>query len=269
MICKNTVKKFCCEDISKIENYDLAIADTTQTWDCHHRMELIATGAVVDSTRQDLIDWNIYYDRPADELIFLTKAEHRALHNKVYKHSEDAKQKMSEARKGKSPWNKGKSMSEEYRRTCSESHKGNKCPWVAVALKGKKLSEEHKQKLSESHKGMRFSEETKRNIHLLLNRAETAFTRASEIAKDDILWNGYLSFNVVRTKIMVWLLEGNASPVSYEQIENSLNETIQTRKEVGFFYGSIAGDYLTLMFEKECEYAEKLMGGFQALKNEV
>lgn len=55
-------------------------------------------------------------------------------------------------------------MSEEYRRTCSESHKGNKCPWVAVALKGKKLSEEHKQKLSESHKGMRFSEETKRKL---------------------------------------------------------------------------------------------------------
>ena len=33
------VKKFCCEDISKIENYAAAIADTTQTWECHHRME--------------------------------------------------------------------------------------------------------------------------------------------------------------------------------------------------------------------------------------
>ena len=113
-----------------------------------------------------------------------------------------------------------------------------------------------------------FSEGTKRNIHLLLNRAETAFTRASEIAKDDILWNGYLSFNVVRTKIMVWLLEGNASPVSYEQIENLLNETIRIRREVKFFYDSIAGEYLMSMFEKECNYAEKLMSEFQNVESD-
>lgn len=113
-----------------------------------------------------------------------------------------------------------------------------------------------------------FSEETKRNIHLLLNRAETAFTRASEIAKDDILWNGYLSFNVVRTKIMVWLLKGNDSPVSYEQIENLLNETVRVRREVKFFYDSIAGGYLTSMFVKEDEYAENLMVEFQNIDSD-
>lgn len=110
-----------------------------------------------------------------------------------------------------------------------------------------------------------FSVDTKHNIQLLLNRAETAFTRASEIAKDDILWKNYLFFNVVRTKIMVWLLEGTNSPVSYEQIENLLNETIRVRREVKFFYDSIAGGYLKSMFEKECEYAEKLMIEFQKL----
>lgn len=114
-----------------------------------------------------------------------------------------------------------------------------------------------------------FSAETKHNIHLLLNRAETAFTRAREVAQDDILWTGYLSFNVARTKMMFWLLEGNDGLVSYEQIESLLNETIQVRREVKFFYDSIAGGYLTSMFEKECEYAEKLMGEFQVLKNEV
>ena len=30
-------KKYCCEDPSLIENYDKAIADTTQTWEIHHR----------------------------------------------------------------------------------------------------------------------------------------------------------------------------------------------------------------------------------------
>ena len=113
-----------------------------------------------------------------------------------------------------------------------------------------------------------FSEGTKRNIHLLLNHAETDFTRANEIAKDDILWKNYLFFNVVRTKIMVWLLEGNNSPVSYEQIENLLNETIRVRREVKFFYDSIAGGYLKSMFEKECEYAEKLMIEFQNIDSD-
>ena len=31
------VKKFCNEDISLIENYNKAISDSNQTWDCHHR----------------------------------------------------------------------------------------------------------------------------------------------------------------------------------------------------------------------------------------
>lgn len=109
----------------------------------------------------------------------------------------------------------------------------------------------------------KFSVEVQHNIELLLNRAETAFTRASEIAKDDILWNSFLSFNVVRTKIMIWLLKGSDSPVSYLQITDLLNETIQARREVKFFYASIAGEYLTSMFEMECEYAEKLMIEFQ------
>lgn len=73
------VKEYCCGDISKIENYDEAI-NSNQTWDCHHRLELIKTGAVVNSSIQDLKDWGIYYNRPSDELIFLPKSEHMRLH---------------------------------------------------------------------------------------------------------------------------------------------------------------------------------------------
>lgn len=123
MIYEKTVKRFCCEDISKIENYEKAIADTTQAWECHHRMELIKTGAVVDSTRQDLIDWGIYYHRPVDELIFLTQAEHNSLHHKGRKkppRSEEYKRKMSETKKGK----RRGPMSEEQKRKLSESLKG-------------------------------------------------------------------------------------------------------------------------------------------------
>ena len=69
------VKKYCCEDISLIENYEKAINDTTQTWDCHHRLEI-----ELDKSVQELIDLGLYYDRPAKELIFLTHSEHAVLH---------------------------------------------------------------------------------------------------------------------------------------------------------------------------------------------
>lgn len=159
MISKEQVKGYCCEDISKIENYDKAVADTTQTWDCHHKMELIKTGAVVDSTMQDLIDWGVYYNRPADELIFLTHKEHLRLHLKGKtspmegkSHSEETKRKMSEA-------HKGKTFSEEAKRKISEAKKGH-----LGYFKGKKHSEETKRKISESCKGKTFSEEHKKKL---------------------------------------------------------------------------------------------------------
>ena len=78
------VKQFCKEDPSNIENYDKAIADNTQTWHCHHRDEVrtLPSGITVIRTREELIENDRYYDCPANELIFLTKAEHCRLHNK-------------------------------------------------------------------------------------------------------------------------------------------------------------------------------------------
>lgn len=128
MVKENNVKKFCCEDISKIENYDKAIADTTQTWACHHRLELIATGGVCDVTKQDLIDWNLYYDRPADELIFLTKKEHSSLHSKGNQymkgkqHSEETKKKQSESAKGRHWTEEQKKMLSEVTRHWKVKH---------------------------------------------------------------------------------------------------------------------------------------------------
>ena len=130
MISNFSTKLYCCEDISKIENYEEAVNDITQIWDCHHKMELVKTGAVVDSTRQDLIDWGIYYNRPADELIFLRKDEHRRLHKKGKKCSEEYRRNMSEAHKGKrlSEVKKGYKHSEDSKRKMSETLKGKPCP---------------------------------------------------------------------------------------------------------------------------------------------
>ena len=40
MINVNQAKAYCCEDISLIENYEQALNDKTQTWDCHHKLEI-------------------------------------------------------------------------------------------------------------------------------------------------------------------------------------------------------------------------------------
>ena len=74
MINFNNVNKFCCEDISLIENYEKAINDP-EMWDCHHRLE-----TQLNLSRTELIKQGKYYSRPAVELIFLTRSEHIKIH---------------------------------------------------------------------------------------------------------------------------------------------------------------------------------------------
>ena len=143
MINEKNAKLYCKEDISKIKNYEQAIADKTQTWVCHHMTE-----TWWHCTAKDLIENDCYYNRKACELIFLTPAEHKSLHHKGKTFSEETRRKISEAKKGKK-------LSEETRRKLSEAKKGHiRSPF----------SEEHRRKISEAKKGKVRSEETKNKI---------------------------------------------------------------------------------------------------------
>ena len=134
-----------CKDFENIENYEKAKADNFKGWDCHHRLETHTSDGerrLVDITAAELQALGMYYNRPADELIFLTRSEHSSLH----KPSEETKKKMSEASKG----NKhalGYKHSEEAKNKMSEAKKGNK-----HAL-GCKRSEETRKKMSDAKKG--------------------------------------------------------------------------------------------------------------------
>ena len=77
MISEYYANRYCKDDISLIQNYDKAIADTNQTWECHHIAEILPCG---EYTPKDLIKFGLYYHRPYTELIFLTNTEHRRLH---------------------------------------------------------------------------------------------------------------------------------------------------------------------------------------------
>ena len=127
MINEYFVKKYCNESLSLIENFDKAVNDKEQSWDCHHRREMT-------TSKKELLEIGEYYNRPASELIFLTKKEHISLHHKDKQVSSETKRKMSIAKKN---------MSEETKQKMSIAHQG-KTPWN----KGKKLSEETKLKLS-------------------------------------------------------------------------------------------------------------------------
>ena len=132
MINEKYAKTFCCEDLSLIENYELAVNDATQTWECHHRGEVLPCGRF---SRDDLKKFGLYFNRPAAELIFLTPTVHRQLHKKGVPKgpmSEATKKAISEAKKGIP-------LSEEHKKAVSD------------ALKGRSVSEATKKAMSEAH----------------------------------------------------------------------------------------------------------------------
>lgn len=156
-------EKFC-KNPENIENYYKAKADNFKGWDCHHRLQTHTSDGerrLVDISKAELIALDIYYNRPAEELIFLPSNEHTSLHKKgktYFKgkhHTEETKKKISEAQKGennsmygKLPWNKGVSMSSEQKKKISETKKGK-----PGHNKRKHLSIETKNKISETLKG--------------------------------------------------------------------------------------------------------------------
>ena len=148
MINIRSAKEFC-KDFEKIENYDKAIADTIQTWHCHHRLGEIVSTSYLKSH-------NDYYNVSPNELIFLTASEHHKIHCKnmnnewhqnLIKGINNQKSNSGRFQKGHKI-NLGRKHSEERRKQNSESHKGQ-ISWN----KGKPWSDKTKQKMSEAKKG--------------------------------------------------------------------------------------------------------------------
>ena len=131
MINERKVKRFC-KDYTKIENYEDAINDTTQTWHCHHILGEILS-------RQQLLDHDFYYDVPPCMLKFVTRTEHNRLHNTGKNHPLFGKHHTDETKK---------KMSKAHKNMSDETHRK-----IADAIKGKKrkpASDEHRRKLSEA-----------------------------------------------------------------------------------------------------------------------
>ena len=191
---KHTFERYC-KNYQSIENYEKAKKDNFKGWHCHHRLETHNSDGerrLVDITQKELIALNMYYHRPAEELIFLPRSEHEAFRkgkprsaetrnklstankgekNPMYgKHlSEEHKNRLSEVNKGntyakgKPAWNKGKKMSEEYCRKCSEGNKGKQAG-EKHPMYGKHFTEESKKKMSDAKKGKHWYNNGKINV---------------------------------------------------------------------------------------------------------
>lgn len=163
----DTLKKYCCEDFTKIEGYSEAV-ESESLYDIHHKLE---TNPDSYYTKKELIEQNLYYNRPASELMLIEHNEHVRLHVRFRKEHPDLmnnwKNKLSESnskksakekiiegmrrywtpekRKEKSEWRKNRPLTLEERKKISEANKG------------KQFSDEHRRKLSEANKGKKNS----------------------------------------------------------------------------------------------------------------
>lgn len=131
MISLVNVKRFC-KEYWLIENYQEAVNDTEQVWDCHHRHEIDWA-----LSKEDLISIGRYYDVHYSELIFIPHGDHTRLHMKG------------------NTWNNGKHHAEETRAKQSDAMKGENNPMYGKegAFKGKHHTEEAKTKISDAKKG--------------------------------------------------------------------------------------------------------------------
>lgn len=163
MISEGQAREYCYQDISLIENYKLAIADKTQVWHCHHRVETI-----MNCRAEELKAKGAYWKRPAHELIFLTNKEHTHIHHVGKTLSEETRAKISKARTGMK-------LSEEHCAKISAAFSGANHPFF-----GRHLSEEHRAKISAAAKNR--SEETRAKIahkgaHWFNNGTENRFCK--------------------------------------------------------------------------------------------
>ena len=128
----------CSECETLIENYDKAKADNFKGWVLHHRRETHYPNGermMIEISAKELNALDMYKNRPANELIYMTASEHTSLHSKGKRHSEETKKKLSEAAKQRP----------------KENYKGEN-----NGMYGKKHSEESKRKMTESRKGRRW-----------------------------------------------------------------------------------------------------------------
>ena len=178
MINHEYVKRYCKDDISLIENYDIAISDTTQTWVCHHRLE-IQNG--ISISIKELKEKGLYFHRPANELIFMTEHEHKILHGKNIREETRIKTGL----KSKESWEnnnirrketsiRGRAMKGKIIKTPEQREKNRQAQ--LLYWKNHEITEEERIKRSNASKGHHVSRESR----LIISQKNSGKKRTEE-----------------------------------------------------------------------------------------
>ena len=161
MINEKFVYAVCKDDISLIENYDKAIADTSQVYVCHHKAGILPCGRF---SREDLKKFNLYWHRPANELIFLTKSEHIRMHAKVQNRGSSYRAAVSRGLHKSDKFKKAitkHNKSDKMRNSCREMGKNNKgksswnkgLPYPHKGTKHTDITKKHLSEMAKKRKG--------------------------------------------------------------------------------------------------------------------
>lgn len=96
------------------------------------------------------------------------------------------------------------------------------------------------------------------HINLYLQRAHKAFAMARDLAEDEVLWEGYIKYNLARVALMEALVKKS----SFKEWEQLIVETIEARQRVAVIFGDLIKEgensYLISSFEKEL-YLSKMV----------
>ena len=175
------------KEIEKVENYEKAKLDNFLGWNIHHRLETHTSEGIkrlVQITKEELIALDMYFDRPANELIYLTIPEHTSVHCKGRKCSVEHRQKTSKTLMGHK-------VTEETRKKISEK------------LMGSHLTEECKKKISLKLKGgnkTSFKKGHKPTPEAIAKQVESSKKQMAikrklfEKYKNEMTWNQFQTF---------------------------------------------------------------------------
>ena len=176
------VMRYCKDDLFLIENYKKALNDA-EVWDCHHRLETHDSDGrkrLLEISRKELIKLNMYWDRPANELIFLTREEHYKLHQKNFMAKSktlESLNKISKEHIGRKWFNNG--IKQKYVRRCPEGYVKGMLPIseetrfkISLGNKGKKRTVEQRKHYSEATKGRKLNDLWKMRLSISVKNSE-------------------------------------------------------------------------------------------------
>ena len=94
-----------------------------------------------------------------------------------------------------------------------------------------------------------------------INLALKSFEKALEESNNDMIWEGYIQYNVVRTKIMNFLcVDEEKQKDIYTEVIEDLEKCVTTRQNICYLFAKEG--YLQEQFEKEKILAQKLRDAF-------